>query len=256
MEKEPCQAFRAGKCDGKGCIYSHEQPPLPEHCEILPCADFKQGVCMDNDCHGNHTPGVGEVCFWADTTLDQKRNADDKMPYLLAKVGPRECIVRMDTCCELAGVINTDIAKAMQQEDPKNVKIKWDNKPGARTFNNKTVMLAGWMATQITFEDSKTGDTVKLQVHFAIIDGVSVHPLVGWPVLRKRCYRNRDDTYTICNKIRVNMVTRGFAWSRGNEHLQEIEDQQPAVRAVAMQMGNLYDREAVFDYSPTISARR
>ena len=136
------------------------------------------------------------------------------------------------------------------------MKIKWDNKPGARTFNNKTVMLAGWMATQITFEDSTTGDTVKLQVHFAIIDGVSVHPLVGWPVLRKRCYRNRDHTYTICNKIRVNMVTRGFAWSRGKEHAQEIEDQQPAVRAVAMQMGNLYDREAVFECSPTTSARR
>jgi hypothetical protein len=54
------------------------------------------------------------------------------------------------------------------------------------------------------------------------------------------------------------MVTRGFAWSKGKEHgiAEEIENQQPAVRAVAMQMGTLYDREAVFDYSPTTSARR
>jgi hypothetical protein len=166
-------------------------------------------------------------------------------------------ITRMDSCCQLPGVINTKVARELEQKSPDKVKITWDKRPGAKTFNGVTVTVQGDMVAQVVFTDSvDVTKQVEMRIRFKIIDDVSVHPLIGWPVIYKHVDRNkRDDTMTICDRVVVNMVRRGASYLKERE-IREVlalsgQAGREEVAAISGVMGDLVDKEAIFVSSPT-----
>lgn len=196
----------------------------------LPCGNCGRYA---HDTTGCNVPETLEISLAPHLSREEETNREKKMPYVEARVGSQETIVRFDTLClRQDGMIGLRQAQNLMN----NQGVKWDKQKvrPCRVANGDTIMTQGVLTCRLAFYDETRRTWTQYEVTLNVLQGMR-EIILGWDFMdRHNVAVSRDKILFLRENFEVALQSQ-----------EEINRSDRGAQVAAVMLAQSNQRQAV-----------